>query len=82
MDWKQNLNQLLGNATELVRNGQLADATRAIQQALGGAFANPATAATTPPPAPPCAAPARSWRRRHPVPPPHRAGAPALPAPM
>jgi hypothetical protein len=35
MDWKHNLNQLLGNATELVRKGQLADATRAIQQALG-----------------------------------------------
>ena len=27
MDWKHNLHQLLGNATELVRKGQLADAT-------------------------------------------------------
>jgi poly(hydroxyalkanoate) depolymerase family esterase len=46
MDWKHNLNQLLGNATELVRKGQLADATRAIQQALGGAFAGPVAAPT------------------------------------
>mgnify|MGYP003608979416 CR=1 FL=1 len=48
MDWKHNLHQLLGNATELVRKGQLADATRAIQQALGGAFADPAAATTAP----------------------------------
>ena len=34
MDWKLHLNPRLGNATELVRNGQLAEATRAIQQAL------------------------------------------------
>ena len=46
MDWKLNLNPLLGNATELVRNGQLADATRAIQQALGVALADPVAART------------------------------------
>ncbi len=45
MDWNHSLKQLLGNATDLVRKGQLADATRAIQQALGGAMADPATAA-------------------------------------
>lgn len=44
MDWNHNFKHLLGNATDLVRNGQLADATRAIQQALGGAMAGPATA--------------------------------------
>jgi poly(hydroxyalkanoate) depolymerase family esterase len=45
MDWNHNLTQLLGNATDLVRHGQLADATRAIQQALGGAMAEPVPAA-------------------------------------
>ncbi|CAN7695806.1 PHB depolymerase family esterase [Acidovorax sp. LjRoot118] len=44
MDWNPHFKKLLGNATDLVRNGQLADATRAIQQALGGAMAGPATA--------------------------------------
>lgn len=76
MDWNHNLKQLLGNATDLVRNGQLADATRAIQQALGGAMAEPAAAATAPhagatlragsvqghPSAAPHAAPAPRWR--------------------
>lgn len=47
MDWNHNFKHLLGNATDLVRNGQLADATRAIQAALGGAMAGPAAA--TPP---------------------------------
>ncbi len=47
MDWNHNLKQLLGNATDLVRKGQLAEATRAIQQALGGAMADP-VAATAP----------------------------------
>lgn len=45
MDWNHNLKQLLGNATDLVRKGQLADATRAIQQALGGTPAMAGTAA-------------------------------------
>lgn len=44
MDWKLNLNPLLGNATELVRNGQLAEATRAIQQALGVTLPDPVAA--------------------------------------
>jgi poly(hydroxyalkanoate) depolymerase family esterase len=34
MDWNRKLKQLMGDATHLVRNGQLAQATRAIQQAL------------------------------------------------
>jgi poly(hydroxyalkanoate) depolymerase family esterase len=69
MDWKHNLNQLLGNATELVRKGQLADATRAIQQALGAAFAHPVAA-----PAPPTGATLRSTT---PQPAPHAPGAPS-----
>ncbi len=39
MDWNTNLKHLMGEATQLVRNGQLADATRVIQQTLGGAVA-------------------------------------------
>ena len=39
MDWNVNLKHLMGEATQLVRNGQLADATRVIQQTLGGAVA-------------------------------------------
>lgn len=35
MDWNHKLKQLMGEATHLVRSGNLADATRAIQQALG-----------------------------------------------
>lgn len=43
MDWNRKLKQLMGDATQLVRSGQLAQATRAIQQALGngGAPAQP-----------------------------------------
>ena len=43
MDWNHKLKQLMGEATHLVRGGNLADATRAIQQALGHNTA-PATA--------------------------------------
>ena len=39
MDWNTNLKHLMGEATQMVRNGQLADATRVIQQTLGGAVA-------------------------------------------
>ena len=39
MDWNLNLKRLMGEATQLVRSGQLADATRAIQQTLGAAVA-------------------------------------------
>ena len=35
MDSNRHLQQLMGEATRLVRNGRLADATRAIQQSLG-----------------------------------------------
>ncbi|UCU99284.1 alpha/beta hydrolase family esterase [Acidovorax radicis] len=55
MDWNTDLKRLMGEATHLVRSGQLADATRAIQQALGGAAARhggpptPARADVTPP---------------------------------
>lgn len=49
MDWNHNLKQLLGNATDLVRKGQLADATRAIQQALGGIPATAGAAGATAP---------------------------------
>lgn len=75
MDWNHSLKQLLGNATDLVRKGQLADATRAIQQALGGAMADPVAASAphtgatlrsgTPqmhPPAATGAQPGPSWR--------------------
>ncbi len=54
MDWNLNLKRLMGEATQLVRSGQLADATRAIQQTLGAAVARhsneptPASAGATP----------------------------------
>lgn len=49
MDWNLKLKQLMGQATHLVRSGQLADATRAIQQALGSASATaPGPAAPQP----------------------------------
>lgn len=35
MDSNRHLQHLMGEATRLVRNGRLADATRAIQQSLG-----------------------------------------------
>ena len=38
MDWNLNLKRLMGEATQLVRSGQLADATRAIQQLADGRF--------------------------------------------
>ncbi|PTT34496.1 esterase, partial [Acidovorax sp. HMWF018] len=47
MDWNLNLKRLMGEATQLVRSGQLANATRAIQQTLGEAVARHG-----PPPAP------------------------------
>ena len=37
MDWNIHLKPLMGEAAQLVRGGQLAEATRVIQQALGGA---------------------------------------------
>lgn len=48
MDWNRKLKQLMGDATHLVRTGQLAQATRAIQQALRDP-ANPAQPASTAP---------------------------------
>ena len=39
MDWNIHLKPLMGEAAQLVRGGQLAEATRVIQQALGGAVA-------------------------------------------
>ena len=60
MQWNDTMKQLMGKATELVRNGRLAEATHAIQQALG----NPAPAPQTrPDAAAPSAAPAAArWR--------------------
>ena len=77
MDWNINLKHLMGEATQLVRNGQLADATRVIQQTLGGAVARhsnntgssvaPAHTATAPLPPPVAGQPAAGhgapWRR-------------------
>lgn len=65
MDWNINLKHLMGEATRLVRNGQLADATRAIQQTLGGGTGSfgadaPAVAAPLPGPAVNLAS---TWRR-------------------
>jgi poly(hydroxyalkanoate) depolymerase family esterase len=60
MPWNDTMKQLMGKATELVRNGRLTEATHAIQQALG----NPAAKTHTPPDAAapgPAPAPAR-WR--------------------
>lgn len=48
MDWNHKLKQLMGEATQLVRTGHLADATRAIQQALGQPATAPAAAQGTP----------------------------------
>lgn len=75
MNWNQKFKQLMGDATQLVRSGNLADATRAIQQALGhntaaatapGAGMHPGQAAGTKPvQAPPLAATFRTsaaWR--------------------
>lgn len=36
MDWNTKLKNLMGEATQLVRSGNLSDATQAIQRALGG----------------------------------------------
>lgn len=44
MQWNPPLKQMMGEATDLVRSGRLAAATRAIQQALGG---NPPAAAAS-----------------------------------
>ncbi|RMA59761.1 poly(hydroxyalkanoate) depolymerase family esterase [Acidovorax sp. 100] len=72
MDWNLNLKRLMGEATQLVRSGQLADATRAIQQTLGEAVARhsppPAPASTSAPPlhAPePTAGNVPRWRSAH-----------------
>ena len=69
MDWNLNLKRLMGEATQLVRSGQLADATRAIQQTLGAAVARhsneptPANAGATPLQAPsPAGEEAPRWR--------------------
>lgn len=69
MDWNLNLKRLMGEATQLVRSGQLADATRAIQQTLGAAVARhsneptPASAGATPLQAPsPAGEEAPRWR--------------------
>ncbi|RZJ56880.1 MAG: hypothetical protein EON49_17000, partial [Acidovorax sp.] len=47
MDWNHKLKQLMGEATQLVRTGHLADATRTIQQALGQQSTAPAAAQGT-----------------------------------
>ena len=60
-----NLQHLMGEATRLVRSGQLADATRAIQQTLGGgtgSFGADAATATAPLPEPAVNL-ASPWRR-------------------
>ena len=69
MDWNLNLKRLMGEATQLVRSGQLADATRAIQQTLGAAVARhsneptPASAGATPLQAPsPAGTETPRWR--------------------
>ena len=64
MDWNTNLKQLMGEATQLVRSGNLNDATRAIQRALGGAGAPaaPEGTAVTPATDAPASAPASRWR--------------------
>ena len=62
-----NLQHLMGEATRLVRSGQLADATRAIQQTLGGRTgsfgADAATATATAPLPEPAVNLASPWRR-------------------
>lgn len=63
MDWKVNLPQQLEAATALVRQGQLARATQAIQDALQGKNIAPAApGAWTAPVTTPAAAPQRSKR--------------------
>ena len=63
MDWKANLQHLMGEATQLTRSGRLAEATRAIQEALGNSVARhdagpaaPAQRPAIPGPADPAAA--------------------------
>lgn len=58
MDWNHKLKQLMGEATQLVRTGHLADATRTIQQTLGGHPPAPATAQGAGAPDAPSASPA------------------------
>ena len=71
MDSNRHLQHLMGEATRLVRNGRLADATRAIQQSLGaraGRFGAAATRAATAAPAialPAAAGAAPPWRKAH-----------------
>lgn len=71
MDSNRNLQHLMGEATRLVRNGRLADATRAIQQSLGaraGRFDAPTGTAATASPAiamPAAAGAAPPWRKAH-----------------
>lgn len=55
MDWNLKLKKMVGEATHLVRSGQLADATRAIQQALRSHTADATAQAPTVPGAPPAA---------------------------
>lgn len=67
MDWNLNLKRLMGEATQLVRSGQLADATRAIQQTLGEAVARHGPLPHPPAQAPPAArARARTHGRERP----------------
>lgn len=66
MDWKVNLPHQLGAATALVRQGQLAQATQAIQDALRGRSSTPAAPASTPTPAAPAQRsrlPSARWQR-------------------
>ncbi len=48
MDWNLKLKHLMADTTQLVRSGQLADATRAIQQTLGAAVARHSSPSATP----------------------------------
>ncbi|WCM88502.1 extracellular catalytic domain type 1 short-chain-length polyhydroxyalkanoate depolymerase [Acidovorax sp. NCPPB 3576] len=57
MDWNKKVKQLLNEVTPLMRTGQLADATRAIQQALRGHGMSAATA-----PGNAAAGPAAAWK--------------------
>ena len=58
MDWNHQLKRLMGDATQQVRAGHLADATRAIQQALGAVPARAAADGSgTPKARPPGTAP-------------------------
>lgn len=60
MQWNDTMKQLMGKATELVRNGRLAEATQAIQQALGNH--TPAPQAPADAAAPGTAPAAARWR--------------------